>query len=455
MKKGMSFEQWCLKHDKKFLLDLWDCELNHVLPSQILARSQDKYYFMCPNGVHESSLLQPCNVIRMKTTKYICKKCGSVAQTLIDMYGDNALALYWDYEANNIDPWDIFIKSDKKIYIKCQQDPEHGSYDMLPRHFFTTGCRCPYCFHRRVLPKDSFAQYVIDKYGQEVLDEHWDYEKNSMSPWEISPNGKWRGYMRWVRYPNRDSRLTSPNTFFKELDAGWRKKMYTKEEKIAMLQDVVDGNISIDDVWREAFYGENLTGREFERLKVISFDYQKYLDDLMAGKNPCYYWICKCSCDGENAIKSISGAHLTRGRIVSCGCWLKEKCTGENHPNWKGGVNSESYKARHTVEGELWRKNVMKRDSFMCQCCGSTKNLNAHHLYNFVDHLDIRYDVTNGITLCERCHSTKIKGSFHHMYKATNNTPDQLREYILQKSAIDIYQTHPEILQLIQTQQND
>lgn len=46
-----------------------------------------------------------------------------------------------------------------------------------------------------------------------------------------------------------------------------------------------------------------------------------------------------------------------------------------------------------------------------------------------------------------------IKGSFHNIYGTHNTTPDQLREYILNKSNKDIYQTHPQILTL--TQQND
>lgn len=455
MRKGINFRQWCINHDRKYLLDLWDDELNKISPSQVLAKSQDSYYFKCPNGVHESSLLRPCNVIRMKTIKYICKKCGSVAQALIDMYGENALDLYWDYEANTIDPWDIFIKSDKKIYIKCQANLEHGSYDLLPRHFFETGCRCPYCFHRRVLPQDSFAQYVIDNYGKDVLDKYWDYDKNEINPWELSPNGDKKVYMKWVKYPDRDSHLVPVNTFYQELKTTTKTKFLTREEKVKIIQDVIDGKYLIGDVQKDIFSGQDLTGKVFGRLTVLYFDYEKYLSELLNNKKLLDYWVCQCSCGGDNSNKSVLGDHLRREKIRSCGCIAIEKVTGENNPRWQGGINSENHKARHTPEGEMWRKSVLKRDGFTCQCCGSHRELNVHHLYNFVDNIELRYDISNGIVLCEECHSMTRKDSFHHMYTTKNNTPEQLREYIMNKSNIDIYETHPEILQLINTKQND
>lgn len=445
----MSFYDWCIKNNRECLLKLWDYELNTFKPNEIAAGADIQCYFKCPNNKHQSSLLMLRNVIRLKTTKHICHKCNSVAQALIDMYGDNAIETYWDYDANVCDPWEISIGSKNKIYIKCQKDPEHGSYDLLSKHFFKTGCRCPYCFHRRIVPKDSFAQYVIDNYGESILNQYWDYEKNSVSPWEISPSGKKCYYIKWVKYPDRDSRLVPTYIFLKELETESDRKIYTTNEKIKILQDIIDGKILEEEVYKTVFCGENLTGRVFGRLTVLHLDYNKYLCDLLSDKQPKYYWVCQCCCGGDESIKSILGSHLTHGRIISCGCLRKERLTGENHPHWKGGVNSESHKARHAPEGEAWRKSVYKRDNFKCQCCGSNHNLNAHHLYNFSDYVDIRYKLSNGITLCEDCHSATIKDSFHYIYKTRNNTPEQLREYILNKSNIDIYETHPEILQLM------
>jgi 5-methylcytosine-specific restriction endonuclease McrA len=56
-------------------------------------------------------------------------------------------------------------------------------------------------------------------------------------------------------------------------------------------------------------------------------------------------------------------------------------------------------------EYKLWRANVFQRDGYKCQVCqevGGT--LNAHHIKKFSRFIDGRYDINNGITLCEDCH---------------------------------------------------
>ena len=88
-------------------------------------------------------------------------------------------------------------------------------------------------------------------------------------------------------------------------------------------------------------------------------------------------------------------------------------------------TNNDEYKE--------WRKSVYKKDWYACQCCGNIVDLRAHHLFNFSDHEDLRYDVCNGITLCKDCHDAIIKGSFHNIYGTKNNTPEQLEEYINNK----------------------
>lgn len=52
-----------------------------------------------------------------------------------------------------------------------------------------------------------------------------------------------------------------------------------------------------------------------------------------------------------------------------------------------------------------WRTSVFMRDGFKCQICGQVGgNLNAHHIKSYKNYIDVRYDVNNGVTLCEKCH---------------------------------------------------
>ena len=90
---------------------------------------------------------------------------------------------------------------------------------------------------------------------------------------------------------------------------------------------------------------------------------------------------------------------------------------------------------KYTYEVRRWREAVFKRDNYTCQCCGDNKggNLQAHHIKNFLTHKHLRFDIDNGITLCQSCHDPKIIGSFHHTYGTYNNTEEQLIKYIENK----------------------
>lgn len=60
---------------------------------------------------------------------------------------------------------------------------------------------------------------------------------------------------------------------------------------------------------------------------------------------------------------------------------------------------------RECVEYKKWRKSVYERDEYTCQNCGKTGGkLNAHHIKPYKDFPEFRYDIDNGITLCEKCH---------------------------------------------------
>ena len=90
------------------------------------------------------------------------------------------------------------------------------------------------------------------------------------------------------------------------------------------------------------------------------------------------------------------------------------------------GISSDIALIRNSVEYRDWRNEVFKRDNFICQKCGQKGfKLNAHHIMAFSKYPEKRFDVSNGITLCEECH---IK--FHDKYSWFDSNIEQVEEFI-------------------------
>lgn len=107
---------------------------------------------------------------------------------------------------------------------------------------------------------------------------------------------------------------------------------------------------------------------------------------------------------------------------------------GENHPDWKGGVWATEHKRiRKSVEYKLWREAVFLRDNFTCQKTGEKGGkLHPHHILNFSDFPELRFDVDNGVTLSEDAHK-----EFHKRYGSSNNTKEQLMEFLTEEKQTD------------------
>lgn len=320
-----SFEDWCIDNQRQDLLNRWDYDLNLITPSDISYKSNKKFWFKCPRGLHESKLQNVQYFASGKQTDMICDKCDSFAQYIIDTEGQDVLQYIWS-DKNVDSPWDYKMKSNKKVWIKCKVNPEH-EYEQKCIHY-SNGHGCPYCTHQKVNHIDSLGF----NYSKSV--DLWS-DKNSKTPFDYYPKSGIK-------------------------------------------------------VWWKCEHGKH-----------------------------------------EDYFRQIASATYKNFKCPKC---IKEsvslKYRGENHHNWKG--TTPYVKAlRKSIEYKQWLKEVYNKDMYTCQCCGYRgRKLRAHHILNFSNHENIRFDVNNGITLCGNCHDVIIKNSFHNTYGTTNNTPEQLEEYI-------------------------
>jgi DNA-directed RNA polymerase subunit RPC12/RpoP len=110
---------------------------------------------------------------------------------------------------------------------------------------------------------------------------------------------------------------------------------------------------------------------------------------------------------------------------------FKGKFIGENSPVWKGGVEYSRVE-RATHDYDVWRRTVFARDGYTCVRCGrkngdgSRVELHAHHIKNWTDYPDERYDIENGVTLCDKCHY-----QFHSAYGKRHNSLEQFQTFML------------------------
>ena len=119
---------------------------------------------------------------------------------------------------------------------------------------------------------------------------------------------------------------------------------------------------------------------------------------------PCRTKSCPCGLDFVTD---------RRGR-VHC----SRRCVGRaaanvarlSSPDFNRGVKPRTYAQRErtkhgSAEQREWRTAIFARDAYTCQECGvKGGRLQADHIKPFSTHPDLRYDLSNGRTLCVPCH---------------------------------------------------
>lgn len=104
----------------------------------------------------------------------------------------------------------------------------------------------------------------------------------------------------------------------------------------------------------------------------------------------------------------------------------RDRYLGAANPNWKGGkpkVDPE----RNRYRSKAWVLAVKTRDGFRCVECGSQGPLHAHHIKRWKDYPELRFEVSNGLTLCIPCHELAhgrgFKFRFKHAGSSTSAPP--------------------------------
>ena len=120
-----------------------------------------------------------------------------------------------------------------------------------------------------------------------------------------------------------------------------------------------------------------------------------------------YRYQCKACRQRSRRKGTISNTRFQKGHKIGNRFqighipWYKEK--GFDNPRKdKGDWNKKDRFTSYSYKN--WRKKVLKRDGNKCVKCNSDKKLHVHHIVPWIENEELRFDMNNGMTLCNSCH---------------------------------------------------
>ena len=155
---------------------------------------------------------------------------------------------------------------------------------------------------------------------------------------------------------------------------------------------------------------DSVVGRTFRDLTVLSH----------AGRSKSResLYLCRCVCGNEVV---VFRKHL--GRNVGCGCVVSRR---------RRVRTEEELASRTCPQYATWARRVKRRAKRRCEVClVEGVKMTSHHLDSFADCRESRYDLDNGVCLCEECHH-----DFHGKYGYQHNRKWQFEEYAQGRSGV-------------------
>lgn len=245
--------------------------------------------------------------------------------------------------------------------------------------------------------KLTFEEWCIENNRKDLLD-RWDYDRNELLPSEMPFGTKRKAF------------FLCPNGIHS-----------SEEKRLSNITTSQDYEVQCS-LCGGKNRREDLTGQVFGDLTALYFDEKKSKDKHMS------YWVCQCICG--NKISAFAPS-LKIGKKKTCGCGSSHILRSEM--DFLANNPKEIKRLRRSGEYVRYRNAVIKKDEGRCIVCGSTQDIEVHHIYSFAIYVAERFDVNCGICLCSAHHKNGIPGSFHTIYGMWNTTPEQLEEYINNK----------------------
>lgn len=112
-------------------------------------------------------------------------------------------------------------------------------------------------------------------------------------------------------------------------------------------------------------------------------------------ENPQWKRVTKC-CEECGEFFTVQNYRKDMARFCSHEC---------EHRHRDQGRTAQNERQRKSAAYRAWRTLVFERDDYTCQACGRRGgDLHADHVRPFAYNPELRLEITNGRTLCVKCH---------------------------------------------------
>ena len=121
-------------------------------------------------------------------------------------------------------------------------------------------------------------------------------------------------------------------------------------------------------------------------------EYKKAVDEIKDKKKKLMFY----ECITDYVFYKIIPTNVDKD-ILAMFLLIKNKLDKVNKSYW-------NYEDRRSSKYKKWKASVLERDKNKCKICGAKEHLVVHHIKHFADNINERYNIDNGMTLCENCH---------------------------------------------------
>ena len=180
-------------------------------PNMVSHGSAKKYWFLC--NVCNHDFKSDPNHITAKKNPTWCPYCAS--RTLCNddckiclekSFGSHPKSVLWYKEKNgNIMPRNVFISSNKKYWLQCNEYSCKHIFDVRIADIVSNDGGCPYCTHKRLCKDIECEPCMRRSFASHPRAKYWDKEKNGDTiPRDIFPTST-RDKPFWFKCDNEHS----------------------------------------------------------------------------------------------------------------------------------------------------------------------------------------------------------------------------------------------------------